>query len=295
MTQVKVEKFGGMLPGWDDSVLPDMQAALARNCYVYSGALKGWREPKLLHTLLNSAAAFVYRLPLITEGTAQAVLVFKANPSDGDTVTLGEELYTFKNTLALTGYQIKIGATSTDTATSTFRAFTATGTAGVDYSNDCFVNPSVSADNSAQGTHNFGSGSVPILTMLAPDPGAVFNLTPVAESTSAARLLWTATTSTYPTAATTLTGGVNPTTDLSITGSAHWLEFDDRDTTVMRSPVVDDSFRRYYFASPSRPPEYDTYDRLVADQAKWRLGVPNPGCSPGVTATSGGNAAVFGD
>src|SRR6266550_481077 len=151
MPGLKLDKFGGMLPSWDDRLLPDGQAALSVNSYLFSGALKGWRQPKLLHTLLSGTTKFAYRIP---------------NKNTNDT------------------------------------------------------------------------------RILAPD--------------------------------------------------SFWMEFDDADTNVMRTPVVQDQFKRYYFASPSVPPEYNTYDRIIAGQAPWLLGVPASGCSPGVVVTGGGDTIQMG-
>ena len=63
MTAIKLDKFGGQIPAWDERLLPEGQASLSVNCYLFSGALIGWRQPKLLYTLRNSAAKFAYRLP----------------------------------------------------------------------------------------------------------------------------------------------------------------------------------------------------------------------------------------
>jgi len=155
MTAIKLDKFGGMLPAWDDQLLPDGQASSALNAYLFSGALIGWRKPKRLRNLLNSSAAYVYRVPKIT--------------------------------------------------------------------------------------------------------------------------------------------GDNQSADTSITAAdSIWLEFLDRDTDVVRSPVVNDQYGRYYFASPSRQPEYNTYDRIVAGSPPWLLGVPAPGCEPGVTVAGGGETSQLG-
>lgn len=151
MTAVKLEQFGGMLPSWDDRLLPPGQSSYCRDAYLYSGALTGWRQPKLLRQLNNSAAQFVYRLP----------------------------------------------------------------------------------NNTTRNT-----------VITAPD--------------------------------------------------SIWLEFNDPDTTVMHSPVVQDSFQRYYTASPSQQPMYNTYDRIVAGQSWWILGVPASGCAPGVTITGGGDTVQLG-
>jgi hypothetical protein len=74
-----------------------------------------------------------------------------------------------------------------------------------------------------------------------------------------------------------------------------WLEFSDIDTKVVRTPVVDDQFQRYYFASPSTPPQYNTYDRIMLDEPPWLLGIPAPGCNPGVTVDGGGDTTNVGN
>jgi len=78
-----------MLPAWDPHLLPAGQAEYCENTYLFSGALTGWREPKLLRSLTNSAARFVYRVPTITQATASAILVFLANANAGDQVKVG--------------------------------------------------------------------------------------------------------------------------------------------------------------------------------------------------------------
>jgi hypothetical protein len=152
MTAIKLDKFGGQLPAWNDRLLPDGQAAFSLNCYLFSGALIGWRQPKLLHALKNSASRYAYRIP------------------------------------------------------------------------------SVATNNTV---------------ITAPD--------------------------------------------------SFWMEFTDPDTTVMRSPVVQDSFNRHYWASPSNLPRYNTYDRILNGDPSWILGVPASGCAPGVTVDGGGDTIQVGD
>ena len=152
MTAIKLDKFGGMLPAWDPRLLPDGQADFSQNCYLFSGSLIGWRQPKLLYTLKNTAAKYAFRLP---------------NKDTNNTII---------------------------TATDSF-----------------------------------------------------------------------------------------------------WLEFEDADTMVVRSPVVDDKFQRYYWSSPSERPKYNTYDRIIGGEHPWYLGVPASGCTPGVTVTGGGDTARLGN
>jgi hypothetical protein len=151
MSALKLDKFGGMLPAWDTRLLPDGQADYSINAYLFSGALTGWRQPKLLRALRNSAAQFVYRVP-----------------------------------------------------------------------NKETRNTAITADDSK------------------------------------------------------------------------WMEFLDPDTTVMASPVVQDQFNRFYWASPSTVPRYNTYDRIFNDEHDWILGVPQSGCPPGVAVTGGGDTIQVG-
>jgi hypothetical protein len=150
MAPLKLEKFGGMLPSWDNLILPEGQAALSINSYLFSGTLVGWRQPKLLKALLNTTK-FAYRIPN-------------------------------KNT----------------------------------------NNTAITAADS------------------------------------------------------------------------FWMEFTDADTAVMRTPVVQDSFQRYYWMSPTDVPRYNTYDRIIAGDHSWKLGIPASGCSPGVVVTGGGDASAKG-
>jgi hypothetical protein len=151
MSALKLDKYGGMLPAWDSRLLPEGQADYSLNCYLFSGALTGWRQPKLLRELRNSAAQFVYRVP-----------------------------------------------------------------------NKVTNNTAITADDSK------------------------------------------------------------------------WMEFLDPDTTVMHSPVVQDQFDRFYWASPSTVPRYNTYDRIMNDEHDWILGVPASGCPPGVTVAGGGDTIQVG-
>jgi len=151
MTAYKIDKFGGMLPAWDTRLLPEGQADYSENAYLFSGALIGWRQPKLLIPLRDPAAKYVYRVP----------------------------------------------------------------------NRD-------SSDNSITAT------------------------------------------------------------------DSHWMEFPDPDTTVMHSPVVQDEWQRYYWASASDLPRYNTYERIRSDQHSWVLGVPASGCTPGVTVTGGGDIMQVG-
>jgi hypothetical protein len=159
MPAIKLQQFGGMLPAWDPKLLPEGQSPLSYNAYLFSGALTGWREPKLLRQLNNSAAQYVFRIP--------------ASSVNADGVT------TFNTTIT--------------------------------------------------------------------DPGST------------------------------------------------WLEFNDPDTKVCRSQVVNDIFNRYYVASPSQgPPTYNTFARITNNQNFFDLGLNAPACAPIVSVAGGGDEATLG-
>ena len=53
-----------MIPAVDDRLLPDMQSAYAKNCWLYSGALRGIATPEELYTLQNTSSRKVFRIPI---------------------------------------------------------------------------------------------------------------------------------------------------------------------------------------------------------------------------------------
>lgn len=69
MALITLKAFGGMVPAVDDRLLPDQNAALARNSWVYDGKLEGMRVPLLVYTLLDASTRKVFRLPRRAEGS----------------------------------------------------------------------------------------------------------------------------------------------------------------------------------------------------------------------------------
>src|SRR5579863_477038 len=122
MGSVKIEKFGGQLPAWDARFIPEDQASTSRDTFLYSGAAIGWRKPKLLRALNNSAAKFAYRVPTITQSIASVTLTV-IGPSAGDTVTVGEIIYKFVNT-PTNPFDILLGSTPAKSAQALFQAIT---------------------------------------------------------------------------------------------------------------------------------------------------------------------------
>src|SRR5208282_1686603 len=146
MPAIKIEQFGGQLPAWQANLLPPGQAAASTNTYLFSGALEGWRLPKFLRTLSNSAAQFVYRIPMVNQSVATTFLVFLTQPNIGDTVTVGEDTYTFSSSITVSSppYSVLIGASTNATAQNLLAAITFDNGAGTNngilYSFNTIVN-----------------------------------------------------------------------------------------------------------------------------------------------------------
>lgn len=304
MPAQKIDKFGGMLPMWEAHLLPDGQADDASNCYLFSGALTGWREPKFLRNLTSGTSKFAYRLPNVTSSPAFAYLLFLTNVAgDVDKLTLGDQTYYWVTsiTAATQPYCVLVGATASASAQNLLNAFTndyGAGTnEGVTYSLNTPANSAIALLNETPG---FNNSLVPSVTgnsaifVISPDVGAAYNTTPVSESTGGVRTLWSTTPTSISATTTTFTGGVNATFDSTITSPSQSLEFDDPDTNVLKSQVVDDQFKRFYFASPSVQPKYNTTLRIQQNRDSWFLGVPGPQLQPGVTVSGGGNSGTLG-
>jgi hypothetical protein len=301
-----------MLPAWSASLLPKGQASYAENGFLFSGELIGWRKPKLLRALANPAARMVYRVPVVSKTQARAYLAFILQPADGDRVTIGDLVYTFRTTLVtvdeLVGqpFEVLIGTDTIATATHFANAITADSNEstnmGVQYgSGTCFngqVKYFLPGTDPIPGMTDPQVGQDLVGTFLeigAEDFGAAFNLIGVAESTNTERMKWLYDTIDFSHTTSTLLGGTNPSFDNDIAGAASWLEFNDPDTNVVKSPVVDDQHDRYYFASPSQMPMYNTRNRIESSLPPWLLGIEAPGCAPVVSVTGGGNNIRLGN
>jgi hypothetical protein len=65
-----------------------------------------------------------------------------------------------------------------------------------------------------------------------------------------------------------------------------WLLFDSRDVDVVRSPIINDTYNRYYWAGDG-PPMFNTVERIASGQEGYLLGVPQPVTAPTVTPPAG--------
>ena len=61
-----------------------------------------------------------------------------------------------------------------------------------------------------------------------------------------------------------------------------WMEFTDPYTNVIRAPVIKDTYKRYYFFSPSNVPQYSPLASIQSNALKLTLGVPAPEQAPAV-------------
>lgn len=67
-----------------------------------------------------------------------------------------------------------------------------------------------------------------------------------------------------------------------------WLAFDSRDVDVVRSPLVNDLYNRYYWAGDGAP-KYNTISRIIGGLAEFTLGIPAPdAAAPSVTPPGAG-------
>lgn len=78
-------------------------------------------------------------------------------------------------------------------------------------------------------------------------------------------------------------------TDNQHIGESFWMEFVDQDTDVLKGPMANDLYDRYYWTSATTGPLYNSESRIRAGSAPLTLGVPYPLTFPTIT-TSGGTS-----
>ncbi len=78
---------------------------------------------------------------------------------------------------------------------------------------------------------------------------------------------------------------------IPIGSSDTWIGFQDPDVDFVRTPVLEDSFERYYWTSDSTLnsgiPQYNTRARIQASSPPWGLGIPAPVTAPTVSPPAG--------
>lgn len=68
-----------------------------------------------------------------------------------------------------------------------------------------------------------------------------------------------------------------------------WLGFESPFASIVKGPLTNDTYERFYWTEPGAPPMWNTKARLAAGDPAYTLGVPAPTGAPGV-APSGGTA-----
>jgi hypothetical protein len=78
---------------------------------------------------------------------------------------------------------------------------------------------------------------------------------------------------------------------IPITDADQWIGFADTDVDFVRTPVLEDSFERYYWTSDSTnysgAPQYNTRARINADSTSFVLGIPTPINAVSLTPAAG--------
>lgn len=75
--------------------------------------------------------------------------------------------------------------------------------------------------------------------------------------------------------------------DTSDLSQSFWMEFEDPNTDVVRTPIVNDSFERVYWCSPSEGMRYSTKAAILAGTPDLKLGVRAPTTAPSLNVIGG--------
>lgn len=260
MTVIKIEDFGGVAPRYSARLLQTNQAVLAQNAKLLSGELRGLHETQLIKDFNLSPPA-------------NGALTQSAGGS------LSAATYYVRSTWILEGSAETAAGTETSLAVSA--------------NNVLNVAAPSSAPTGATGWNVYVSTA---------------SGTETRQNTSAIALgsAWV-----EPTSGLTNTGAKPPTAmtpvqrayrlpssvsaPIPISGSDNWISFFDSNVDFVRTPVLQDSFERYYWTGDSYyltgQPQYNTRARINSgnsgSNAPFLLGVPTPVNAPIVTPPSG--------
>lgn len=75
-------------------------------------------------------------------------------------------------------------------------------------------------------------------------------------------------------------------------GSLYYLTFVTPNVDVVKAPLVNDQFDRYYWAGEGIPPSFNTAARIAAGQPAYKLGILGPTSAPVLTITAPGDTAL---
>jgi len=76
-------------------------------------------------------------------------------------------------------------------------------------------------------------------------------------------------------------------TDYGHISDAFWMEFTDPDTDVVKGPIANDAYDRYYWTSPTTGPKFNSATRIRSGYEPYDLGLPYPVSAPTVTHSGG--------
>lgn len=82
------------------------------------------------------------------------------------------------------------------------------------------------------------------------------------------------------------------TADTTDYANSTYMEFDDPDTKVIKAPIPNDSFERFYWAVPGAAPQYNTKARIIAADPAFVLGIPTSAANMTVTPDASGVGAT---
>lgn len=77
--------------------------------------------------------------------------------------------------------------------------------------------------------------------------------------------------------------------DITDYNASFWKEFDDPDTKMIKAPIANDSFERFYWAVPGEAPQYNTKARIINNDSDYVLGLPVPANNLTVTPDGSGS------
>lgn len=77
--------------------------------------------------------------------------------------------------------------------------------------------------------------------------------------------------------------------DITDYNASFWKEFNDPDTKMIKAPIANDSFERFYWAIPGANPQYNTKQRIIDDDDDFVLGLPIPANNLTVTPDGSGS------
>jgi hypothetical protein len=78
----------------------------------------------------------------------------------------------------------------------------------------------------------------------------------------------------------------------SYLGDSYYMQFTDPDTDIVRGPLVNDQYKRWYWCSPTDGLMFNTYARMIAASPGYKVGVAAPATPPIIASITGGVATT---